>query len=252
MGKRNKIFIQITVCAAIFIFILTIHGKTVQVTNQTDLNKMMAAVEKMNGQLTQWSIFSREELEKNMTTNELVNKEKEWKEKFPQFQWEKQHINNQWQLIGTYYNSKHQYEENLKLTANLYENGIQGFVLYEIKGEKWDSHIANFLNDHQQKMVASISQKHPIIFSCISGEFSDMISLVESNKMDEMIETFNGKIIEKLTEEKFVSITMNSNLFAYELPSENGSFNMQFSLREGQMGEKTSFVIGTPIITVEY
>ncbi|MCU9613293.1 YwmB family TATA-box binding protein [Caldibacillus lycopersici] len=249
---NRKLLVQMTVCVAFFIIILTFNEKEALVANQSDLNKMIDVIQKSDGSVSEWSFFAREELEPSLTTNDLEKLKEQWEKKFPQFKWEKTLEDGHWQLIGTSNNEEQQYREKLQVVANLNENNLQGFVLYELKGYRWNNAMGNIVDEKSDQFFPQIFQKTPMKFSCIKGDFGDKMNIAVMEKSKQLNKEFNGKIVEKLAEQNFVSLTINSPYFKNQLPTEQGSFNMQISLRSDDRNEKTTFVIGTPILTIEY
>lgn len=67
-----------------------------------------------------------------------------------------------------------------------------------------------------------------------------------------MMTALNAKETEALKEDDLYSISAYSKQFSQSLPLKEKRMNLQIGLREEQLDANTSFVIGTPIITVEY
>lgn len=248
----NKLLVQVTVCTLLFVFILNTFEKEAKVTNEFDLNKMNEVVIKHNGKITEWSIFAREELT-NIDTQQLEEIFSQLMSQFPQFLWTKDINSDRINITGTVSDQSLRYVENLQIVANLNEkNIIHGFILYEIKGTKWNKNVQHVIKVKLDDISSNIFHKTTVFFSCLKGEFGDKIDGVIAKKSKEMVNDFKGKIIEKLEEKDFTSLTVQSPYFSYEMQTENGSFNVQIALRENGIDEKTTFVIGTPIITIEY
>jgi len=247
----RKIYIQMTVFVAFFVFILITNVDKVFVANQSDLNKIMDVVLKNNGSLTEWSIFAREDL---VSSNEVEIEEmkKSWQKQFSQFTWNEERTSSSWKVIGTNTNDDLHYQEKLQITLNLKSNTLQGFVLYELKGSEWNEKTENLITEKHKETINHIFPIKPIIFSTVKGEFSDMMELDVSLKALELNKELNGEVVEQLSEKNFVSLTAKSSSFTQALKSTKGQFNVQIALRKNVQEGNTNFVVGTPILTIEY
>ncbi|MGG3854116.1 YwmB family TATA-box binding protein [Caldifermentibacillus hisashii] len=250
MSKR--FYLQMTVCTLFFIFILIFSGKANSVTNDSDLNKMMDIISKHNGNIEEWSVLAREELELDFSYADFEKVADQWQKEIPDFTWEKQISQDRLILTGKSSDQSLPYAEKIQLTTELNGKNIQGFILYEIKGSEWNEKVSHLVDERQEYFLPKFFHKSPSFFSCIKGEFNDMIDKSLLEKSMTIIHDFNGKKIENLVENNFVSLTVNSPLFTKEIPTEAGSFDMQISLRKTANEDKTTFVIGTPILTIEY
>ena len=69
-------------------------------------------------------------------------------------------------------------------------------------------------------------------------------------EMERLLNLFKAREVEGVQEKNFSSISAHSTLFTQTITNEE--INVQVGLRRDGLGSKTSFVIGTPIITFEY
>jgi hypothetical protein len=70
--------------------------------------------------------------------------------------------------------------------------------------------------------------------------------------VNHLLTVFQAKEIESLAEKNFISTSANSALFMNTIKSRDKDINLQIGLRTNGLGSKTTLVIGTPIITIEY
>ena len=250
MSKR--FYLQMSVCTLFFIFILIFSGKANSVTNDSDLNKMMDIISKHNGNIEEWSVLAREELELNFSYADFEKVAKQWQKEIPDFIWEKQVSQDRLILTGKSSDQSLPYTEKIQLTTELNGKNIQGFILYEIKGSEWNEKVSHLVDERQEYFLPKFFHKSPSFFSCIKGEFNDMIDESLLEKSMTIIHDFNGKMIENLVEKNFVSLTVDSPLFTKEIHTEAETYDLQISLRKITREDKTIFVIGTPILTIEY
>lgn len=249
----KKYFVQMTVFVGFVFFILNFHVDKAFVANQSDLHKLMEVVQKSDGNVTEWSVFARDDLDTSFTIKDLEQIALQWEQEFPQFTWEKQLDDNRWVLTGTAIDRKKQLNEKLQIAADLNSKTLQGFVLYELKGKHWNQEVTTFTEQISSQFLPSVFQNNtPILFSSVKGNFGNTSSEDAIQYALQFNEEFNGKIVEKLAEENFVSLTTNSTYFENQLQSVKGSFNMQIAVRTGTLDEETTFAIGTPILTIEY
>lgn len=247
----KKFFIQMTVCTVFFIFILIIFSsKESVVANYSDLNKIVDVISKHNGSIEEWSILGREELE--LSKADVDNIVKKWRKSFPHLNWSEQVNEKRVTIIGTSSNQEDHYVETVQMISEKKGNQYQGFILYELKGEVWNEQVQKIIDERNRTILPDVFHKTPSFFSCIKGEFDDMIDKALLEKSIDLKSEFNGKIVENLMENNFVSLTVNSPQFKEKIPTKNGSFNLQISLRNTGNDNKTTFVIGTPILTIEY
>jgi hypothetical protein len=67
------------------------------------------------------------------------------------------------------------------------------------------------------------------------------------------LKAFKADSVEELSEEAFVSVTAYTEMWEDVLLTQDQQrMNLQIAIRNQGMGEKTTFVVGTPIITSEY
>jgi hypothetical protein len=65
----------------------------------------------------------------------------------------------------------------------------------------------------------------------------------------DLMEIFDAKEIEALKEDNFMSVSANSPMFSDSIGRD---MNLQIGIRSEGLGGKTTIVVGTPIITIEY
>ena len=91
----------------------------------------------------------------------------------------------------------------------------------------------------------------PDVFSCIKGVFIEGFAEASKYTMDEIIYKLQAMEMESLREENFISISAYSPSFTHAIPLEENEMNVQLALRQMNEGE-TEFIIGTPILVIEY
>lgn len=247
----KKYLMQISVFVMTLFFIPSWVKDWSPVANTSDLHKLIGGIENFDGSVTEWSLLARESLDSNLTTTDLLHKFNRWEEQFPQFTWKRVQNQERLELIATFSDPDKNYEETLHIVADLNETTLEGFTLYELKGTSWNQETKKIINQ-KGKFFPQWFNKSPIIFTCIKGELPDNMNIAAEKWAMDITESFGGQVIEQLREENFVSITAKSSEFGQFLQSEHEKFNLQIAIRKGMPGEKTSFTVGTPILTIEY
>lgn len=134
------------------------------------------------------------------------------------------------------------YEERLVVTWTKVNTTHKTFIIYEVKGIKWDESIV-------RKMDKIFSQK-PTIYTCVRAVLSDKIEGVLQNKARDILEGFEAKPVEALQERAFVTVSAYTVKWNDALSIHKEKMNVQVALRNAD--NKTTVVVGTPIITSEY
>ena len=83
----------------------------------------------------------------------------------------------------------------------------------------------------------------------MKGSISDKIDMALPTVANDLLKSFDGKKIEALKEETFMSVSANSPMFSDSIARD---MNLQIGIRSEGLGAKTTVVVGTPIITIEY
>ena len=73
-----------------------------------------------------------------------------------------------------------------------------------------------------------------------------------SEHVTSLLQAFQAQEIESLKEDSFISTTAYSPLFGETIQTMTDEINLQLGVRKQGLGGKTTIVVGTPIITIEY
>ncbi len=133
-------------------------------------------------------------------------------------------------------------QERLVVTWTNAHTTHKTFIIYEVKGKKWDEGIV-------AKMDKIFSQK-PTIYTCVRAVWGDKIEGVLQNKATKILKDLEAKPIETLQERAFVTVSAYTGKWNDALSINKEKMNVQVALRT--VGDKTTVVVGTPIITSEY
>lgn len=243
------------VIAVIISFFILQFGKGATEATETEVSKdlltLVSRLESENIEVDEWSIHAREKLETLEKQEDVEKYVNTLKERFPKWDWTIQKNEHHWEAMAAAPDTSH-YQESIKIVSTPTNQISQTYVIYEIKGHAWADHTESFLKKDISYTFSRIFRGDFTIFSCIKAELDDNINSSLSLRVDQLLTSFKAKEIESLSENTFVSVSAASPLFAESLGKKQKGMNLQLALRTQGLGAKTSLVIGTPIITIEY
>jgi hypothetical protein len=231
-------------------FIIALSGNYTNAANHSsDIEILADAVEQTDGRITEWSLYARENL--NFSTDKgFTTFIQNMQENNPDFSWIYDQGKDRNELKGLIQHSTG--VEIIKVVTTKADNHHLSYMIYEFRGIKWNHLTKQTIKDHYFPKMNNLFKGDPLIFSCIKGEFSDTLDGVLSKQSNKLLSILGANELESLKENDFYSISAFSNKFEQHVPTENQDMNLQLGLRKKGMGAQTTFVIGTPILTVEY
>lgn len=227
-----------SILAAGFIFFNIANAKT-----ETDLFKIASILETEKIDIHKWTLHAREQIEtgqRDERLNELIGQ-------YPDWTWTVTEENEKWKAIGSTTNS-HSITETLSLVSS---DGFS-YLMYEVKGNGWNNDIKRVVQDFIYPKFNRIFHENVMVFSCLFSELDGNMNEPVSASVARLLQAFQAKEVETLKEKNFVSTSSFSPLFSESIQGETEQMNLQLGLRNQGMGEKTTLVVGTPIITIEY
>lgn len=207
------------------------------------------ALQKEEGSIQNWTIYARKSLSQirnESDWNQLVQK---FQEKYQQFEWDYSHNSHQSLLKG--HANKDGYTSELRLIATPKNDVLHTYLIYVVTSENWNKKQVSIAIDELTKFWNGEFAEKPQTFSCIEGVFNDTMFGDLQLKTDQILSSLDAKQTEALIENEFVSVSGYSE----KLSTEKNQFynmNVQIGLRKNGLGARTTFVVGTPIITIEY
>lgn len=231
--------------------VLIVGNRIIMAGDKTDIITMaeeLAKEEMLN--IEEWSVIAREMNTEITTKKEFKRKVKALQHMYPAFHWNIVWDDRLWKAETSFDQVTDNVTEYIRIVTTEEHNRYITYIIYEVKGHGWEEqHFASLFTTFQTR-INHIFQENPSVFSCIKGSVNDNMDTVLAAEMKSLLHLFNAKEIEGVQEENFISTSAYSTSFKQTLPNEE--INMQLSLRQDRLGDKTSFVIGTPIITFEY
>ena len=202
--------------------------------------------------LDDWSYYAREHVTGMKSVEEVQDYAKKLQQKFPDWKWSVTNTSQKWQVTAISPTSKH-HQEMLQLMATHTKQPVDAYIVYSVRGNEWNKATEGFFTTKEfRNRLSDIFRGKPTVFSCMKGVFNDKIDTALAKKAGRVMSDFNAKEIEALKEENFMSVSASSPMFTGSIDHKLNNMNLQIGLRSEGLGAKTTIVVGTPIITIEY
>jgi hypothetical protein len=257
--KRNS-KILLSVMAIISLILVVIGNRTTEANggissfsqNEMNLIKIGSIFEAEDILLKEWTFYAREQLNGMKTEQEVKAYAKKLKEKFPEWEWTETSTSQKWEVTAISPTANH-HKETLQIMATHTKQPVTAYIVYSVNGNKWNkSQEAFFTNNQFKTRLTDIFLGKPTIFSCMKGTVDDTMVKALPLTVNHLLSVFNAKEIEALKEETFMSVSANSPMFQDSIENQRNNMNLQIGIRSEGLGGKTTIVVGTPIITIEY
>lgn len=248
LKRHSKMLTYIVILGLMAFFI---GNRTIVAKNQTDIVKMVELLQKDESlELGNWSVYARERTQEISTKQEFEREVIALKQRYPKFSWHQKQESAALEAVGTYIQAETGVSESIKILAKADEWQQGAYVIYEVKGKTWTKGQTAYFETTYRNVINDIFRGSPTIFSCIRGSFNDNMDSVLDTKIASLLELFHAREIESVHETNFTSVSAHTSLFKQPLTKEK--LNLQLGLRTEGLGDRTNFVVGTPIITFEY
>jgi hypothetical protein len=246
MNRKSRFFLYTIIISMILVVMM--GNRTTEAEEDQDLVKIGSVFQTENILLNEWSMYAREHLVDLKSEKEIKEYADKLQRKFPKWDWTVENTSQKWEVTAVSPTSKH-HKEVLQIMATHTKQPVNAYIVYRVSGKAWDKDAKSFFTSSQFKnRLSDIFRGKPTIFSCMKGEVSDKID----EALPKLMSVFKAKEIEALKEDNFMSVTAYSPLFSDSIENEKNSMNLQIGVRSEGLGAKTTVVIGTPIITIEY
>ncbi|UII55724.1 YwmB family TATA-box binding protein [Cytobacillus spongiae] len=247
----KKFYTIFSILGILGFLLFHIGNKTTIAKSEQDLSKMATILEAEHILINGWSLHAREKLATVQSKEKLEDFVSGLKKKFSQWTWTSETSENDWMTTGTI--TSDGYKEEIKILSTDTTGQLQTYIIYEVEGSNWGEKEKQLVNQEVSDKFVDIFHGKPTIFSCIKGEFNDNMKSTLSNNVNQILDAFNATELEALKEDSFISTSANSPMFAESIKSnKHQEINLQIGLRTQGLGAKTTLVVGTPIITIEY
>jgi hypothetical protein len=259
MKRNNKILLSVITLIS---FILVVIGNQTTEANgggirsifqkEMDLTKIGSILQSENILLDDWTFYAREQIAGLKSEQEVKEYAKELQAKFPDWAWSVENTSQKWEMTAVSPTSKY-HREKLQIMATHTKQPVNAYIVYSITGKEWNKTTeAFFTTRHFKTRLTDIFRGEPTIFSCMKGTVGDKMNEALPKTANHLLSVFNATEIEALKEETFMSVSAKSPLFTGSIENQRDNMNLQIGIRSEGLGAKTTIVVGTPIITIEY
>jgi hypothetical protein len=248
MKRKTKILFSISLMMMVGL-IAVLGSRLAAASSELDLVKIADAFQTEDILLEEWSFYAREHLVDLTTEKEVQEYVKELQQKFPDWDWSTNKTSDKWEVTAVSPTSKH-HTEMLQIMATHTKQPVNAYIVYRVSSNEWNKEMETFFTKDQVKnRLSNIFRGNPTIFSGMKGSISDKMDKVVPTIASDLMEIFDAKEIEALKEDNFMSVSANSPMFSDSIGRD---MNLQIGIRSEGLGGKTTIVVGTPIITIEY
>lgn len=242
---------KLVILGIISFILLQFGNRTTEAHETMDLFTLASVIQGEQISVNEWSLHAREKLTTVNNQQDVESFVNELKKKFPEWEWTQASNEQHWETSAV--SSEHtSYEERLTIVSTPTKQLNQAYVIYEIDGRSWSEQTESFLKEHLSTRFSDIFRGNPTIFSCIIAELDGKMETSLSSRINGLLKAFKADEIESIRENNFHSVSASSPLFAETLKLNHDNMNLQLALRTQGLGSKTTLVVGTPIITIEY
>jgi hypothetical protein len=246
----KKLSFILSIFGIIGFIVLQAGNKTTVADAEQEIQTLVSVLQDEDILITGWSLYARESLENVNGQEDVKGLVEDLKAKLPNWTWTDGDGSNHGEIIAVSKSSR--FQEKIKIISTDTNGQVHTYILYEVRGQSWNKNTEAFLNKNLPSRIFDIFRGNATTFSCIEGVINDKINSALPVYKSKLLKAFNAKEIEGLEEESFISTSAFSPLFDKSLSSEH-DMNMQLGLRKTErLGGKTTIVVGTPIITIEY
>ncbi|NYE05958.1 hypothetical protein F4694_002733 [Bacillus niacini] len=248
MKRKTKVLFSISLMMMVGL-IAVLGSRLAAAGSEPDLVKIADAFQTEDILLEEWSFYAREHLVDLTTEKEVQEYVKELQQKFPDWDWSTNETSDKWEVTAVSPTSTH-HTEMLQIMATHTKQPVNAYIVYRVSGNEWNKEMESFFTkDQVKKRLSDIFRENPTVFSGMKGSINDKMDKAVPTIASDLMEIFNAKEIEALKEDNFMSVSANSPMFSDSIARH---MNLQIGIRSEGLGKKTTIVVGTPIITIEY
>lgn len=230
--------------------LVNLGNKTTVADGELDLLKIASVLQDENILISEWSLHAREKMEMLNKVKEIKDYTEELKQQFSDWEWSVQSSDGHFEAVAVLKRKSEM--ETIKILSTPIKDQYQTYVIYEVKGQGWDQKTEESVSKRTGNRITDIFRGKATTFSCIKGEFNDKIDKTLPLEIKHLLSAFKAKEVEALKEDAFISSSAYSTMFSEFVEAGEKEINLQLGIRNQGLGGKTTIVVGTPIITIEY
>jgi hypothetical protein len=191
-----------------------------------------------------WNVFTTKNSKPIQSYSRMVNTVYKMKNIYGISEWtiKKEEEGHHFVMEGT----KEFGDTTLKVLLSGYkqENGFIIQQVKEVKGTVWKK-------NYKETLLKFFNEPSSKIFSNVVGEVNSSVNGGTKEIANRVNDLFNGKKVEELIEEDFISITGNTPKWKNFITAGEDKINYQLGVRKNAKDE-IHITIGSPVITIEY
>ncbi len=143
--------------------------------------------------IEEWSVFARELNNEITTKQEFKNKVSALKKKYPEFHWNMVWDEASWKAEAAYSHVENNVTEFIRIVTTEEHNNYVTYIIYEVKGTKWNEESISFLQTAFQNNMNGLFQENPSVFSCVKGSINDNMNSVFAIETEKLLNLFKAK-----------------------------------------------------------
>lgn len=217
---------------------------------RNELLTIASVLEDKQVSIQEWASHSREHLTSFTKKEDVQQLQTQLLKEFPTWDWSIHQNNGNWEAIAT--QTTNEITETIQIMATLTNEQFHSYLIYEVKGTNWNLQTTEFFQNKWNSRISNIFRGKATNFSCMKADISDKIVTSLTSTSMVWLKAFQAEEVESLHESAFVSISASSPLFDEAIQTKDEAMNLQLAIRSNGLGAKTTLVVGTPIITIEY
>jgi hypothetical protein len=214
-----------------------------------EIDEIIRIMDKNDITVDSWSINAREAWG-SLSQEQLQNQLEQLQNIDDRVQWEIKEKQGMWKAVGTL-THPNAITEEIIVVGDPQKDHFDTYLLYRVNGSDWKQNTQEYYAALSRQRVNDFFDDAPKNFACVNGKYNANIEGVLYQRTNNLLKDFSAEEIESLKEESFVSLSAYTEKWKNDIPTKNGTMNLQIALREG-LGGATTVAIGTPIITSEY
>ncbi|MTT31006.1 hypothetical protein GMB86_03120 [Terrilactibacillus sp. BCM23-1] len=229
-----------------------VEAKTSQsnISTHKEIPLIAQSMEKQGAKVTGWSVYSRQSETTLKSRSELEQFTESYLRKLPKYTFvKKMKKNGQYEWLGTYAMDRHT-TGTIKIIAYPHKSKYQTYIIYELKGDQWDSKkwgkVEKIAKKEQVKIFHGLYKN----FYCVKAKINAKIKSGLLNTSNKIMNDFQAQPVEIINEKTFVSVSAYTKAWRDTIYTGEKKMNIQVALRT--LNGQTTITVGTPIITTEY
>lgn len=247
---RKKIIALLATISLLGSLFIYVGEKPAIAHEDNDLLTLVTVLKGENININEWSLHAREKYDATQLEDVKEHVQK-LQAQFPQWTWEISSYVDKWQATASI-ESNQGIQENIQILSTLKLKNPQTYIIYEAQGLNFTNKTEQFIKEELTGKISDIFRGNATIFSCLIGEFNDKMNTSLPFTVNRLLDSFQATEIEKINEPDFIATSAYSPLFNEGIVSNQDDMNLQLGVRTNGLGAKTTIVVGTPIITIEY